>query len=423
MSSRAGHIWILTLFLLAACLPAQTATPPPATLTKPSTLVTDKWSLWVTGTQLRGANIYQRRVFPALDGTTFLGPGPFGPPYTQKDFDDLAAAGANYVNLSVPGLFTVTPPYEPDPAAVANLDALLAMAARANLYVVISARTGPGRSEFSILREGAGEWFAPSYLIESVWEDTSARQAWAAMWKYTARRYRNNPIVIGYDLMVEPNANDILEIWDPAQFYAQYRNTGYDWNTWYPDLITAIRTEDKETPILVGGLGYSSAEWLPWLQPTDDPYTVYTVHQYQPFTYTHQEVGGNNTYPGIFAPDQTSQPERIDRQWLADILAPLDDFRIRTQRPVAVNECGVIRWQPGAANFMRDQLTLFEEKGFNYAIWMWYASWPPLAEGDNEFNFRLGPQPENLADTPNPLFALYQAFWMRNTRRPDAQDR
>ena len=45
----------------------------------------DKWSLWTGETQLRGANIYQRRVYPELDVPTFLGPGPLGPPYAQED--------------------------------------------------------------------------------------------------------------------------------------------------------------------------------------------------------------------------------------------------------------------------------------------------------------------------------------------------
>jgi len=35
----------------------------------------DKWTLWTVSTQLRGANIYQRRVYPDLDGDEFRGLG------------------------------------------------------------------------------------------------------------------------------------------------------------------------------------------------------------------------------------------------------------------------------------------------------------------------------------------------------------
>ena len=71
----------------------------------------DKWSLWISGTQLRGANTWQRIIVPKYDGDEFLGDGYIGPPYTQDDFNALAAWGANYVNLSHPGVFTERRPY------------------------------------------------------------------------------------------------------------------------------------------------------------------------------------------------------------------------------------------------------------------------------------------------------------------------
>ena len=67
--------------------------------------------MWTHGTQLRGANTWQRIVVPEYDGDQFLGDGYIGPSYTQKDFDRLAALGANYVNLSHPGIFSERPPY------------------------------------------------------------------------------------------------------------------------------------------------------------------------------------------------------------------------------------------------------------------------------------------------------------------------
>ena len=55
----------------------------------------DKFSLWTGPTQLRGANIHQRHVYPELDGPEFMGPGPFGPPYSQADFNRLAEWGVH----------------------------------------------------------------------------------------------------------------------------------------------------------------------------------------------------------------------------------------------------------------------------------------------------------------------------------------
>jgi heme-degrading monooxygenase HmoA len=391
--------------------------PPPSPTPELPTL--DKWALWTEGTQLRGANLYQRRVFVELDGEEFLGDAPLGPPYTQADFDALAASGANYVNISAPGLFTVFPPYEPDEDVQTTLDSLVEMAAAADLFVVLSARTGPGRSEFSILREGVGEWFGEEYLIETVWEDETARAAWAEMWQYTAERYRDNPIVVGYDLMVEPNADEILESWEPDEFYAEYADTGYDWTAWYPSLIDAIREVDPETPILVSGMGYGALYWLPSVPVVDDARVVYTFHQYEPYAYTHQsEDEIENTYPGFFDADWDEEPEKVDRQWLVDYFYDIDLFRTQNDRPVAANECGVIRWEPGAAEFMRDQWNLFEEYGINYAAWMWYPSWQPMIEDDHDFNFRLGAEINNRTDTDNDLWNVYKEFWQKNNLRP-----
>ena len=391
----------------------------PASPLLPHTM--DKWWLWTNGTQLRGANIYQRRVYIELDGIDFIGSKAVGPPYTQADFDALSAAGINYVNISAPGLFTVKPPYVLDEGVQKNLDSLLAMAEQADLFVVISARTGPGRSEFSILREGVGEWFQEDFLIERVWDDAEARAAWAEMWLYTAERYRSNPFVVGYDLMVEPNANEIVEIWEPEEFYAQYGGTGSDWNSWFPNIVNAIRTVDTETPILVAGMGYSALGWLPSTQVIDDKRTVYTFHQYEPFIYTHQDFGEiANAYPGYFDADWDQVKEDVNHDWLDNYFSIVDDFRDKYSVPVAVNECGIMRWVPGADNFMRDQWDLIEQRGLNYAVWMWYPAWEPMAEGDNSFNFHFGFNPENLSNVPNDLKALYQEFWARNTIRPSS---
>jgi len=78
-----------------------------------------------------------------------MGPGPVGLPYIQEDFDRLAALGANYVNISHPGLFTETPPYTLDQDIQDNLDNLLNMIAEDDMFAVIAFRTGPGRSEFT----------------------------------------------------------------------------------------------------------------------------------------------------------------------------------------------------------------------------------------------------------------------------------
>jgi photosystem II stability/assembly factor-like uncharacterized protein len=422
-----GGVWRLRpgIGVTPTATPTPTVTPSPAPTGE---VVVDKWALWTGGTHLRGANIYQRRVYPELDGPDFMGPGPVGPPYTQADFNRLAAMGANYVNISHPGLFTETLPYALDPRIRDNLDHLLDTIAQADLFAVISFRTGPGRSEFTFFWDEVGTWFDESYLNDSMWQDQAAQDAWVDMWRYTAERYRDNPIVVGYDLMVEPNSNEVgshalndrLDIWDPEEFYSRYRGTLYDWNQLYPRITAAIRQVDPDTPILIGGMAYSAVGWLPYLQPTGDPRTVYTVHQYAPTVYTHQVPPLTNTYPGVFDTDWDDVDDQFNRTWLENLLSTVDTFTATHGVPVAVNEFGVMRWEPGVADFMDDQIDLFERRGMNHALWVWDPAWEPLAEND-AFNFRHGPDPNNHTDVQtSDLIQVITGYWGRNTLRPSS---
>ncbi|HHS12753.1 MAG TPA: T9SS type A sorting domain-containing protein [bacterium] len=378
----------------------------------------DKWSLWSNGVSLRGANIFQRRVYPELDGTVYLGDGPTGPPYTPSDLHRLAEWGANAVNISHPGLFTETPPYWPDPEIEAGLDSLVAWAGHAGLYVIISFRTGPGRSEFTFFWPTAD----PDYLNDRVWGDEDAQDGWVEMWKYTAGKYASNPSVVAYNLMVGPNSNEVgsdalngrLDMWDPAAFYAEHRGTLYDWNRLGARLVDAIRSVDTETPIIMESMGYGSVKWLMWLDVPADSRVVAGVHQYDPYAYAYQGPSDSLCYPGFLDTNGNGELEYFNRAWIVDFLAPLDTLA-RRGTPVAVTEVGIARWASGGADCLRDQFERFELIGADHFMWIWESTWEPaVAKGDN-FNFRLGPDPENRIEvSSSPMIEVIQSSWSCN---------
>lgn len=426
---------LLAAVLLVACSPGGAdltesgATPQTNSEPTPSAeaalLTLTKWDLWASGeTLLRGINVYQRRIYPELDGREWMGPGPYGPPYDQQEFDDIAAMGANYVNISHAGLYTESAPYLPDPAAEANLDRIIDLARNADLFVVISIRTGPGRSEFSFLGE-PGDWFDESYVNNSVWETPEAQQGWVEMWRHIAQRYRNTVNVVGYDLMVEPNASAVIfDNYDPESFYAAYEGSSYDWNQFYPRIAAAIREVDLQTPILVGGMSWSSVEWLPYLQPTDEAAgLIYTAHQYSPHDYTHQEPGLLGSlplaYPGEMDLNWDGEPDAFDRAWIEGLMETVEDFSALHGVPVAINEYGVKRFEPGAAQYLHDMTGVLESLGVNYAIWAWAPTWQLAYEKEQAFEYRLGPDLSNRTDVyANELTDVLTAYWSRNTLRP-----
>lgn len=395
-------------------------------LISPPVEVLTKFSIWKGETKLRGANIWQSRNYVEIHGEGTLGYSAVGPTFKQSDFDNLSASGANYVNISHPGLYTEKPPFILDRDIQENLDNLLDMIARADMFAVITFRTGPGRSEFwSVFGEDTtadpeGGWFDPSYYNHAVWTEQAAQDGWVEMWSYAADRYKDNNIVVGYDLMCEPNAEDmLLQISDPAEFYPAYAYTLYDWNRFYPGIVSAIREKDTNTPILVQPMGYGSVAWLPYLEKTEDTKTVYTVHQYEPFIYTHQSATSSvYTYPGIYDVNYDNNPENIDRSWLEQLLLTLDQFSPDHIIPVAVNEFGLQRWEPGADKFMSDMMELMEKYSVNHALWEWASSWEAFAWND-AFNFRHGSDPLNQSDvTTSALIETIKKNWSKNTLRP-----
>ena len=392
---------------------------PAATQTIDIAAIRQKMDLWTANVPLlRGVNIWQALVIPEVDGNS-KGDGRVGPPFTQVDFDLLASLGANYVVLSVPGLFTEEPPYQVDELVQQNLDELLRMIGNADMFATIAFRTGPGKAEWSLCCSDVH--YYDDYFNDAVWSDVEAQAAWAAMWQYTAERYRDNPIVVGYELMVEPNAADILYgIYSPKEFFRSYGGNLADWNALYPQLVNAIRSVDEDTPIIVGSDGYSSVAWLSYLTPVDASNMVYDVHQYMPYeTYTHQNIGGGNSYPDNFDVDNDGKIETFDWNYLSALLQPVRQYGKKHAAAITVNEFGVKRWVPGAAAYLNDLLFLFENEGWNYAIWEWSTGYEPFGLEVDDFNYMLGTDPGNKTILlENPVLDVLRSYWSLNSIRP-----
>ncbi len=367
----------------------------------------DNWKLWTGGTKLRGANVWQKRIEPNLDGDGF-GPGKVGPPYGDADVKALADLGANWLNLSFPGVFTENSPYQLDPAVEKELEEWFVKAERHKLYVTLSFRTGPGRNEAI---------FDDSEKLranQSVWSDPQAQDAWVTMWKHVAKKFGNQPNLAGFHLMVEPNGNRTLSppVESAAAFYKKYKGKTQDWNPLAVRLIQAIRSENKTVPILVGGLNFSDLEWAKALELPQDPYLVTNVHFYEPYQYSHKEL--NMAYPANKAnPDG----ETWNKAWLKTRLADVEEVRKKKRTPVSIGEFGVFRHQTGAPKYLDEVTDLFEEYGVNYSVWLWESSFKKIDY--DQFNFRRGTKEANHTDVNNnELVQVLKKRWAKNTVRP-----
>ena len=353
---------------------------------------------------MRGFNIFAEHADPTWETT-----GPLQFSYTQADFKAMAALGANYVQISQPGLFRMRPPYNINTEAQANLDQLLKMIGKSGLKAVIAFRTGPGRNEYAFRYQADYDPQFAQRLYEPLWNSRQAQSAFVAMMRYTASRYKNSCVVIGYDPLVEPNfisavADQTGIYLAPDRFYAKYGGSIHDWNQLTPRITAAIRKVDKNTPILLEPESYGAVGFLSYLKVTGDPRTVYAVHNYEPHeTYTHQPKNGTVTYPGLMDLAGDGSKTLVDRNWQSTLLQPLRDFKIKHNVPVAVTEMGAHRFVPGVVAFLNDQFDLLDEIGASYALWEWRAP------GDlyYDFDLRMGTDPTNeVPDPSNPLLAV-----------------
>lgn len=357
-----------------------------------------KWALWTGGTCLRGYTA-SFDEYPAN--------------YTRADFNAIAATGANVVRLLGSGLYSETAPYALNTVTQNNLDSMLEMAKQANLFVIICAYNGPGR-----------HFDSTQIKLHSVWTSQVEQDAWVAMWKYTAERYKNNAIVVGYELMNEPNSNSTGISPTPtavsSDFYATYTNTLYDWNPLALRITTAIRQVDSSTPILMGGNDWNSAAWMSSITPNGDSKTVYIFHQYEPQeTYTDQPAPYKNSYgttTGTYTLTDLAKP--------FDLVAKFKSSGV----PVGNTEFGVRRYQPGAHQYLNDSMNIMESlggSGVNYNICCWEPAGLPQSFAyyanpiGNGWNYQLGTDPTIYVDTvPNNLTTVIQKYLKKNTVRP-----
>jgi hypothetical protein len=334
-------------------------------------------SLWNNGTVLRGANVYQGRNF-GVGGAQF-GDGPF----SQSDFDELAAAGANYVQISHAGLFSEDPPFGVDNAAVDNLDKVIGMARSAGLYAGIALRSGPGRNDLAIVDPTNPD------ANHTIWTSQAAQDAWVQMAKFAAERYRNDPIVVGISVMVEPNAYSQHGFIDPDAFYEQFGDTIEDVNGLFARATTAIRSVDTATPILLEPEGFGGVAWLPHLKVTGDAATVYTVHDYTPFKFTHS---GKGKYPS----------RKNNRNSQLQLLSTVDQFGQANGVPVAFTEFGARAINRKASKYIADRIDLIEGVG-NWFIWVWQPA---------GFNDKFS------VHNPGKIQNVVRAAWAQNCTRP-----
>lgn len=149
--------------------------------------------------------------------------------------------------------------------------------------------------------------FPPSPMeeCEAYWSDATIRQVYIDFWAQYAAHYKDEPVILGYDLLNEP----------PVYVYGgDYTTARNMWIAHANDMIDAIRSVDPYHIIFLEGMysvvntatnPYTSTwhENFPenvHLFKVDDRNVVYSIHNYFPSSFAMQDMDWHGS-AGMFA--------------------------------------------------------------------------------------------------------------------------
>lgn len=276
-----------------------------------------------------------------------------------------------------------------DPAAfdawldgrLAHLDSILPACRRYGLYVVVDLHSPPGGN---IMLPG-GAW--------PLFQEKRYQNKFLQVWDKIARRYRGNPTVWGYDLANEPIEGDVAD-------------GLMNWHTLATRAARLVRHLDPDHAIIVEPGPGGSYDQLKYFTPLPVRGVVYSVHMYEPGTYTMQGV----------TPDQPTgvvYPGKIDgvywdRAQMAKSLTTVAEYQRHYHVAIYIGEFSAVRWAPGAAQYLRDAISIFERNGWDwsYHAFREWQGWSVEYPAD-----RLATRP---SATPTDRERLLRAWYSQN---------
>jgi len=194
---------------------------------------------------------------------------------TRQDIDLMAQWGFNSVRLPMHyNLYTL--PTELEPVSGENTwlkkgfemtDSLLQWCKANNMYLILDLHAAPGGqgNDTNISDRDTSK--------PSLWESELNKQKTIALWRELARRYANEPMIGGYDLLNEPN-------WTFEGKHKNGVNDSLNTDLWklYTDIIQAIREVDKTHLVIIEGNGWGNN--YNGLEKLTDNNLVLSFHKY-----------------------------------------------------------------------------------------------------------------------------------------------
>jgi endoglucanase len=261
----------------------------------------------------------------------------------EEDFRNIAKMGATVIRLPFNHRLIEARPFVYSDKGLTYLERACRWAARYKLKLIFDLHAVAGAQN--------PDWHSDCLGKVLFWKDKTCRERTSALWEKIADRFKDEPAVLGYDIMNEPVLG-----WAPESILKQF----------YQDTVRRIRSIDTQHIIFLEGHDWGRK--ISFLKDLVQEKVWISIHFYEPFQYAFN-LAPHYRFPG-----------KID--WItwsdARIRRHLEYYFKFSQRYKAnffVGEFGV-NWRGGFFGepaWLESALSAFEDFGFGYTYWTYKA--------------------------------------------------
>lgn len=211
-----------------------------------------------------------------------------------------------------------------------------------------------------------------------LWKQAEFQQQAIKYWQDLAGHLKNYSAIVGYNLKNEPVPEFFYgkeSFWDSdfSQWKDELKGTLGDLNLFNKRLVRALREVDQDMPIIIESGFYATPWTFEHLDKLDDSKVIYSFHMYEPYEYTTKKINqGKFGYPGKIMIPYTQKEFDMNRGSLRSFLKPVIDWAEENNIPnnrIFVGEFGCDRTMPGATEYLRDLISIFNQQKWHWALY------------------------------------------------------
>ena len=191
----------------------------------------------------------------------------------------------------------------------ARVDSLVEWCRESELFLILDMHDAPGGQ--------TGDNIDDSYGYPWLFDSEASQQKFCDIWRAIADRYKNEPVILGYELMNEPI----------APYFENVDELNAKLEAVYKKGVAAIREVDQNHIILLGGAQWNG-NFRPFTDSKFDDKLMYTCHRYGGPATKEAIQGFINFRDSVGLPMYMGEIGHNTDQWQADFCQVMRDNNI-----------------------------------------------------------------------------------------------